>query len=192
MRKKDMRIERTQSSIKRAFLSLLETENYGKITIQDIADEAMINRNTFYLDYKDKDVLLKSIIDENMDLIDEHLDFKLSNDTKEDEIIILEKIAEALLKYRYFLKVMFSCTENKYFLERFDNSISKSIIGNHSFHFDNLDREYRETQMAFIISGSVGLIKYIASRGTTMNATQIAEMLYSLFFRPSKPETVGE
>lgn len=91
MRKKDMRIERTQSSIKRAFLSLLETENYGKITIQDIADEAMINRNTFYLHYKDKDVLLKSIIDENMDLIDEHLDFKLSNDTKEDEIIILEK-----------------------------------------------------------------------------------------------------
>ena len=87
---------------------------------------------------------------------------------------------------------MFSCTENKYFLERFDNSISKSIIGNHSFHFDNLDREYRETQMAFIISGSVGLIKYIASRGTTMNATQIAEMLYSLFFRPSKPEIVSE
>ena len=87
---------------------------------------------------------------------------------------------------------MFSCTENKYFLERFDNSISKSIIGNHSLHFDNLDREYKEMQMAFIISGSVGLIKYIAGKGTSMTTNQIAEMLYSLFFRPLKPKAVSE
>ena len=187
MRKKDMRIERTQNAIKKAFLFLLEKMNYGRITIQDIADEAIINRNTFYLHYKDKDVLIKTIVDEHIDILSEKLNFKGKNTTKQEEIETLEKIASTLLEDIYFLRIMFECSENKYFLENFEKVVSKNILENHAFHFENLSEEYKDIQLAFIISGMVGLIKRI-SQGTTLSPNEIAQMIYSLFFRPAKPE----
>lgn len=187
MRKKDMRIERTQGSIKKSFLFLLETMNYNKITIQDIADEAIINRNTFYLHYKDKDILLKTLVDEHIDELSKKLSFKANNTTKQEEIEILERISAALLEDRYFLRVMFECAENKYFLEKFEKVVSKNILDNHTFHFEKLSEEYKEIQLAFIISGVIGLIRRI-SKGTTLSSREIGEMIYSLFFRPAKPE----
>ncbi len=56
-KKTDLRVIRTKKSIKRALLGLLKEKNYNKITIQDISEEAIINRNTFYLHYLDKDDL---------------------------------------------------------------------------------------------------------------------------------------
>lgn len=52
--KVDLRVVKTKKAIHDAFLSLIQTKGYDKITIQDIAEAAMINRNTFYLHYTDK------------------------------------------------------------------------------------------------------------------------------------------
>lgn len=60
----DLRVRRTKKLIVQAFYRLLEREDFHKITIQQIADEAMINRQTFYLHYQDKYDLLQKIIDE--------------------------------------------------------------------------------------------------------------------------------
>ncbi len=59
----DLRVRRTKKSIVQAFYHLLTKENFNKITIQQIADEAMINRQTFYLHYQDKYDLLQQIVD---------------------------------------------------------------------------------------------------------------------------------
>ncbi|WP_415782960.1 TetR/AcrR family transcriptional regulator, partial [Bacillus manliponensis] len=56
--KTDLRIVRTRKLIKEAFLDLIQTKGYESITIQNIADSALINRATFYLHYKDKQDLL--------------------------------------------------------------------------------------------------------------------------------------
>lgn len=58
----DLRIRRTKNSIVKAFYALLKQENFKKITIQQIADKAMINRQTFYLHYQDKYDLLQKVI----------------------------------------------------------------------------------------------------------------------------------
>jgi AcrR family transcriptional regulator len=59
--KEDLRITRTKKRIKDALIQLLQEKSYEQITIQDIADKAMINRNTFYLHYLDKADLLEKI-----------------------------------------------------------------------------------------------------------------------------------
>lgn len=56
---KDLRVYRTKKSICDAFVRLLERKGFQAITIQDIADEAMINRSTFYAHYTDKYDLLE-------------------------------------------------------------------------------------------------------------------------------------
>ena len=57
----DIRYLRTEKLIFDAFAKLLSEKSYEKITIQDIADEAMINRATFYAHYADKDELRDGI-----------------------------------------------------------------------------------------------------------------------------------
>ncbi|MCA1295186.1 TetR/AcrR family transcriptional regulator [Paenibacillus sp. alder61] len=63
-KKTDLRILRTKQSIRKAFYELIQEKGYEAITIQDIADRAMINRNTFYLHYQNKPNLLDTCINE--------------------------------------------------------------------------------------------------------------------------------
>lgn len=62
--KTDLRVLRTRQSIRMAFYELIEEKGYEAITIQDIADRAMINRNTFYLHHQNKPDLLDTCMDE--------------------------------------------------------------------------------------------------------------------------------
>lgn len=59
---KDLRIIKTEKSIKEAFISLVEEKGYNKVKIKDICERALINRNTFYLHYYDKEDLIRKMV----------------------------------------------------------------------------------------------------------------------------------
>ena len=54
----DRRVLKTRAAIEQAFVDLLDTTEYRKITISAIAQAANINRKTFYLHYSSIDELL--------------------------------------------------------------------------------------------------------------------------------------
>ena len=58
----DPRIRRTRLLLQQALEKLLETKEFEKISVQDIADEATVNRATFYDHYNDKSALLVSMV----------------------------------------------------------------------------------------------------------------------------------
>lgn len=58
----DLRVRRTKKLIVEAFIQLIEEKGYDSITIQDIADKAMINRATFYAHFKDKKDLYEQLL----------------------------------------------------------------------------------------------------------------------------------
>ena len=62
-KKQDLRVKRTNKMILEAFFKLVEEKGYDSVTVQDIADEAMINRATFYAHFKDKQDLYEHIFD---------------------------------------------------------------------------------------------------------------------------------
>lgn len=62
MKENDLRYIKTETAIMEAFFALLQDGEFDKITVKDITDRAMINRNTFYLHYKDKFDLINSIL----------------------------------------------------------------------------------------------------------------------------------
>lgn len=62
-KKTDLRVKRTQKMIVEAFVYLVEEKGYDSVTIQEIADRAMINRATFYAHFKDKQNLYEQIFD---------------------------------------------------------------------------------------------------------------------------------
>lgn len=67
MKKTDLHVQRTNKLIVDAFIHLVEKKGYEQVTVQDIADEAMINRATFYAHYKDKQDLYERIFDLALD-----------------------------------------------------------------------------------------------------------------------------
>ncbi len=70
----DIRYLRTEKLIFDAFSKLLSEKDYEKITVQDIADKAMINRATFYAHYADKDELQRGIQKQMLEQMSEMID----------------------------------------------------------------------------------------------------------------------
>ena len=62
--KKDIRVERSRDSIQRAFIELMKCRAYEEITVKDLAEEARINRKTFYAHYETKQALFESMVGE--------------------------------------------------------------------------------------------------------------------------------
>jgi AcrR family transcriptional regulator len=57
----DPRILRSRHMLMEALIKLLERKEFDDISVQEIADEATLNRATFYLHYPDKNALLQSM-----------------------------------------------------------------------------------------------------------------------------------
>lgn len=55
----DPRAKRTRKFLQQAFIELLKQKDFDSITIQDIADQAEMNRTTFYSHFQDKYELLE-------------------------------------------------------------------------------------------------------------------------------------
>jgi AcrR family transcriptional regulator len=66
---RDLRVIRTRGLIRDAFIKLMDERGFLNITVNDIADGAMINRSTFYLHYTDKYELLQKTVDEAIETI---------------------------------------------------------------------------------------------------------------------------
>lgn len=58
----DPRIRRTRVLLQQALSKLLETKEFDKISVQDIAEAATVNRATFYDHYTDKFALLECFV----------------------------------------------------------------------------------------------------------------------------------
>ena len=61
MQKGDLRVQRTQFLIVDAFEKLLKEKPFEKITVQNIADKAMINRKTYYTYFYCRSELLEAV-----------------------------------------------------------------------------------------------------------------------------------
>jgi AcrR family transcriptional regulator len=58
----DPRIRRTRRMLQQALAKLLETKGFDQISVQDVAEQATVNRATFYDHYNDKFALLQCLV----------------------------------------------------------------------------------------------------------------------------------
>ncbi|MEH7076519.1 TetR/AcrR family transcriptional regulator [Neobacillus drentensis] len=78
--------ERTRRQIIRSFIHVLQTKRFSSITIQDICDDALIHRTTFYRYYEDKYSLLRDFI--------YHMSEEIIKLTKKSETDIFKLLVE--------------------------------------------------------------------------------------------------
>ena len=114
----DKRQIRTNKYLKKGLTQLMNEESYSKITIQQLANAANINRSTFYLHYKSKDDFLNSIIEETLN---EMIEYVKSNPMNEDAIFNIDfeisfyRLLEFIELNFEFIKVLIMNMNNTYF-----------------------------------------------------------------------------
>lgn len=153
--KNDKRIVRTNRAIKEAFLILLSEKKYVDITVQDIATEAFINRNTFYLHFTDKEDLLEKYTTECLENLLDCIDEKMIVEYDEEYIFnSIKNIFHVIEKNLDFYRIMMLGSNSSYFTERLIIALENKIISN----IDNTQEEM-EFYVDFFINGFVGVLR---------------------------------
>lgn len=180
--KVDLRIIKTRKAIKEAFLTLVQTKGYERITIHDIAEEAMINRNTFYLHYVDKPNLMENLCQESIDKLNVciHLEMKDINEMDKDIFIsILSETFKVIEADIIFFKTMLS--QNGYpnfstYLKEALKSIMLTGIG------DQYNNQKMKMGLEYMISGLVGVICMWITDSENLVVEEVVEQLSEIHF----------
>ena len=81
--KTDLRVIRTKKAIRDTFCEMITEMDYHAITVKELTERAMINRNTFYLHYTSIDALLEELQNEIADtFISMYIPYGSIDDTK--------------------------------------------------------------------------------------------------------------
>ncbi|MBR1758252.1 MAG: TetR family transcriptional regulator [Lachnospiraceae bacterium] len=99
--------ERTDRDITNALLALMERKPLEKISVQEILEEAMINRSTFYQHFPDKYAVLEKLQERYLTEMTETIE-GLARDQVWDLNVINEAMCGFMTKHRKHLRQMMS------------------------------------------------------------------------------------
>ncbi|MBJ7993652.1 TetR/AcrR family transcriptional regulator [Bacillus mycoides] len=140
LKKADLRIIRTKKFIYDAFIKLIAEKGYDAITIQDITDEALINRATFYSHYRDKQDLLTKLSENVLGELTSKMVLYTHVQGQQIDFSefegILQSIFECILKHADFYKSMLG----SHGIHDFNLKMQQTIM-------DNLEQNFIELKI---------------------------------------------
>ncbi|NQX66309.1 TetR/AcrR family transcriptional regulator [Paenibacillus alba] len=184
-KKVDLRILRTKQSIRKAFYELIQEKGYEAITIQDIADRAVINRNTFYLHYENKPDLLHTCMDELLSEV-KNVIVQCPINMNPFSISKLETVMQAILEHisrnTSFYQAML-IQENRIhpFREKMENIIKEKLneggnpaAGKSSFVIS------KELLLEYLVSSFMGVIIWWIKNDQPLPASEVSSQFSRL------------
>lgn len=149
----DLRIKKTEKSIRRAFYQLIQEKPIEKITVRELSEIAEINKTTFYAHYDTIYDLIEKLEQETIESIVEHLDdCKLL--FKEPEIFI-QNVYNSLKIYPN-IRLTLSSSNSQRFTEKLNTAIHKELKNQNI----NMDQYYNlSALLIFVVNGIIGLQK---------------------------------
>ncbi|GFH41868.1 transcriptional regulator [Lactococcus hodotermopsidis] len=186
-KKIDLRVKRTNKLITQAFIKLLQTKTFEKITINDISNEAMINRATFYSHFKDKTDLFEQIIDKFLGDFTSVLD---EGNLIDKNSINIKKIEENLTKFFEFIKenpTLAQITVTYSNAEMLSNRLLAILSEHYSEIFESLDVRNEALKIptdfvvSYIASIFIGTLKWwIDQKNNEITANDYAALVIKL------------
>ena len=129
--KKDLRVIKTDRNIRESFLRLLKEKNFESITVQNILDEALINRTTFYSHFSSKYELAEKISADLLEKFDEALRIRFESDDKGGDLYDqLDEIGRILREDREAILVMWNVhAENIHLYDDMSSHLEERVAG---------------------------------------------------------------
>ncbi len=139
MKKEDLRTKRTRKMILEAFINLVEEKGYEHVTVSDIANQAMINRATFYAHFKDKqdvyDYIFKEALEQFMNVL---APVQLGR-TNQLQLHAIEQIITHIFEKIQENRVFFKTVLNAHGNEQLRKQISQILRSTYANIFDQVE-----------------------------------------------------
>lgn len=175
--KVDRRVLYTKMFLKESLLDLMKEKPIDKITPTELCRRAEINRNTFYKHYYTTRDLLQEIEDEFSAQIVESLGAKLHQN---DTLQLLQQICQIVLDKKEFCKILLSANGDPAFMQDVIMLGKGFILQSWEEMGVLLNEEKMEIAFAFIISGSVAIMRTWAAGDMSIPPQEIAELINRL------------
>ena len=174
--KTDRRVLYTKMFLKESLLGLMKEKPVDKITPTELCRKAEINRNTFYKHYYTARDVLKEIEEEfSAQIID-----SLSNRFSAENIDIprmLNEICQIIYERRDFCKILLSENGDAAFLEEVVTLGKNVIIRGWKKEGVALPDDRMEMFFAYIVNGSIALIRRWSADDMKNPPGEIAELI---------------
>lgn len=179
--KTDRRVLYTKMFLKEALLELMKEKAIDKITPTELCRKANINRNTFYTHYyTPRDVLTEVEADFSAQIIE-----SLSSQFTDEDIEIsqmLKEICRIVYAQKDFCKVLLSENGDAAFFENVISAGKPVVTDGWRSEGVSLDDDEMDMLFAFIVNGSIALIKKWAASDMTEQPEKIAAMLEQISY----------
>lgn len=166
----DLRVLKTKLSIKKALFKLMKEKDFDRITVQDIADESMINRNTFYLHYLDKYDLLEKITEQHLLQFERSLEARVditTSFTENDFKETLKSVFHNIEQNMEFYQIQLNSNGKLSFQLKLREILKKHVVKNIHKTYETTEFDPKtDIALEYMISGIVGVICiWIKSQG---------------------------
>lgn len=172
--KTDLRVVKTRANIRNTFIELLLEKDFNKITIQNILDNALINRSTFYKYYSDKYDLAEQLINEVVEKAAIFIDERFKN-LKDDEVFsIIDKSYSYLYKEKNLIIALWGIkTDTLHLYDDLENLLKENYmryLKTNNIYENSSLIEYYSTLYASLVLSTV---KWIFTSGNEVDNKKI-------------------
>lgn len=176
----DRRVRKTKKALRESLAVLMAQKNIREISVQELADQADINRATFYLHYKDIYDLQQKIEDEVAgeinQILQEHMPDKLNSRAHSLFVALLEYIMENAS----LCGMLLSKNSSRTFLFKLCGIVEDRILKNWLDHHANTDGEALSYLSSYMVFGYVAVISRWVELGMKTPPAQLADLMEGL------------
>lgn len=141
----DLRVKKTQKSIRDAFLSLRKNKPIEKITVKELCENALINKTTFYLHYQSIYDLSEAIENE---LIESCFANIRDEDIKHPDKMVLE-FYRSFSEQRELFRLLFSNDRIEYPAKKANTFIKERIFSMYPALKEDMEFNIRLTAVMY-------------------------------------------
>lgn len=174
----DRRIKKSQGAIMDALISLMAEKDFEKITINEIAERADVNRGTVYAHYTDKYNLLELCVETRLDQLIEScmpVDGSMPNTSQSSILQVFRMLEQNYL----FYSTLLTSKGVPAFKNRLQDMMILSIRQQLADYPGNLPVQ-QEVMAQFLASATVGVFEWWFTQPQRCSAEEITEQLWTL------------
>lgn len=179
-KKTDLRVIKSKTAIKKAFLELIREKGYANITITDIAKRAMINRKTFYMHYESTEELYNTVINELFDVLSPALDNIPYLQRKAQRKYIIELLM-LFKKHKDIFNTLVNDTTSTAFINKMKQKMNNDLISK-----AHIDKKVSDTTFSIeLLSDAYFSLFFVFSKWwmntTDVSANDVVDRMISFF-----------
>lgn len=176
----DRRIQKTRKVIMETLVELMSRKDFEKITINEIAEGANVNRGTIYLHFVDKYDLLNQCVESSLTQLAKYCEIGMAEGVSQKESI--ESTFEYMEEHAFLYKTLL----NNNGVTAFRNKLMDILLLSIGKQMDiggmkNIMKN--DILIQFIASGTVGVMVWWITNSMPYSAKDVTEQVWELLER---------